>query len=286
MSAEPVPAWRGTRSRASGAGDAPVSLTGERPALPPRAPARSLGERALALLPIAALLEIASVMALFVAYNLGRLVATSREHVADTNAWTLVDWQQRLRLPSEEMLQGWALEVPHVVGLGDRYYLVHFPVTVAVLVWLYWRDRTTYRWAKRALVLATGVAMVVHLVLPMTPPRLLSGLGVLDTAHRAGTSVYAGSPVSGLANEYAAMPSLHVGWALLLAVVLVTTSTNRWRWWWLAHPVLTLVTVVVTGNHYLMDAAAGSLLVLAALVLTRRTLRGAPCAAPPGRADG
>lgn len=220
-----------------------------------------------------AVAELASVLLLFAAYNVGRLLATGRVAAADENAHRLLDWQRALRLPSEASLQAAALDVHHLVGLADRYYLLHFPVTVAALVWLWTRDRATYVWAKTALVLATGVAMVVHLLVPMTPPRLLAAAGVVDTGQQTGSSVYEGS-LGGLANEYAAMPSLHVGWALLVAVVLIAATRSRWRWLWLLHPVLTTVTVVVTGNHYLLDAAAGAALVGLALVVARRLPQG------------
>lgn len=222
----------------------------------------------------AAVVELASVLALFGAYNAGRLLATGRVEAADGNAHRLLDLQAALHLPSEASLQAAALHVHHLVGLADRYYLLHFPLTAAVLVWLWARDRASYRWARTALVVATGVAMVVHLFVPMTPPRLLAAAGVVDTGQRAGASVYDGSPLAHVANEYAAMPSLHVGWALLVALVLVASLRGRWRWLWLLHPALTLVTVVVTGNHYLLDAAAGALLVVAALAVTRRPPQG------------
>jgi hypothetical protein len=238
----------------------------------------------------AAIVELATVLGLFAAYNLGRLLATGQVASADGNALRILDLQAALRLPTESDLQAAALGVDHLVGLADRYYLLHFPVTAAVLVWLWVRDRAAYRWAKRALVLATGVAMVVHLVVPVTPPRLLAAAGVVDTGQQAGTSVYGGSPVGGLANEYAALPSLHVGWALLVALVLVATLRTRWRWLWLAHPLLTTVTVVVTGNHYLLDAAAGAGLVVLGLLATRSAQRSAageePRRTPQVRADG
>lgn len=251
----------------------------------------------------APLIEVASVLALFVAYNVGRWIATGREATADVHARDLVALERWLHLPSEAMLQRWAFDVPHLIDFCNRYYvLVHFPLTVGVLVWLYAFRRPAYTWAKRALIMATGAAMVIHIALPMTPPRLLSGLGMVDTGSRSGESVYGGaSPVGGLANQYAAMPSLHVGWSLLLAVVLIMSSRSRWRWLWVLHPILTTVTVVVTANHYLLDAVAGAALVLAALWLaerwwgsasaarpTRRDLSapGAPCAARPGPAAG
>lgn len=229
----------------------------------------------------AAVVELASVLVLMGAYNLGRLLATGRVSSADDNAHRILDVQHALRLPSEAVLQAAALDVHHLVGLADRYYLLHFPVTIGVLLWLWRRDRSAYRWTKRALVLATGAAMVIHLLVPVTPPRLLAASGTIDTGQKAGASVYDGSPVAAIANEYAALPSLHVGWALLIAIVLVATLRSRWRWLWLLHPALTTVTVVVTGNHYLIDAVAGAVVVVGALVLTRR-VRSGPALEEPG----
>jgi hypothetical protein len=235
-----------------------------------------------------AVTETALVLALFGLYNLGRLVAKGRLDTADGHARSLLDVEGALRLPSEAALQAWALGVPHLIDLADRYYLLHFPVTAGVLVWLWVRDRPHYLWARRALVLATGAAMLVHLWLPMTPPRLLAGLGMVDTGMVGGDSAYAGSPVSALANEYAAMPSLHVGWAVLLAVVLVRAGRTRWRWLWVLHPLMTLLVVVVTANHYWLDAAAGTALAIGSLAVAarwavarqrsggRRTVAGSP----------
>ena len=129
--------------------------------------------------------------------------------------------------------------------------------------------RPAYTWAKRALLLATGVALVFHVLVPVTPPRLLSSLGMVDTGHAGGMSIYQAPVLGSMSNEYAAMPSLHVGWALLLAVVLVAACRTRWRWLWLLHPVATLFVVVSTANHYWLDGLAGSVLVLGALWVTR-----------------
>lgn len=227
-----------------------------------------------------AVVEATLLLALFGLYNLGRLVAKGRIDTADDHARTLVDLEAALHLPSEAALQQWALGVPHLIDLADRYYLLHFPVTVGVLVLLWVRHRPGYLCARRALVLATAVAMLVHIWLPMTPPRLLAGLGMVDTGQAAGTSAYDGSPVAHLANEYAAMPSLHVGWALLLALVLVRVLRTPWRWLWLLHPLVTLGVVLVTANHYWLDAVVGAVLVVGALAITCRV----PCESRPSRA--
>lgn len=215
--------------------------------------------------------EVAQVLLAFLLYNVGRVLATDDLGRADANAHGVLDAQQWLRLPAEASLQAWALSHEWLVDLANRYYVsVHFPLTIAVLVWLYRYRRPAYTWAKRALLLATGVALVFHVLVPVTPPRLLSSLGMVDTGHAGGMSIYQAPVLGSISNEYAAMPSLHVGWALLLAVVLVAACRTPWRWLWFLHPLATLFVVVSTANHYWLDGLAGSALVLGALLVTRQ----------------
>jgi hypothetical protein len=219
--------------------------------------------------------ELVHVLGAFLLYNVGRMLAAHELSHADANAHHVVDVERWLHLPAEATLQTWALGHEWLIDLANRYYVsVHFPLTLAVLVWLYRYRRPFYTWAKRALLLATGVALVFHVMLPVTPPRLLASLGMVDTGHAGGMSIYQAPILSHMSNEYAAMPSLHVGWALLLAVVLVSACRNRWRWLWFLHPLATLFVVVSTANHYWVDGIAGSALVLAALWVTRRVLTG------------
>lgn len=214
--------------------------------------------------------EVTQVLLAFLLYNVGRMLATQDLSRADAHAHGVLDAQRWLRLPAEASVQTWALGHDWVIDLANRYYVsVHFPLTFAVLVWLYRYRRPAYHWAKRALLAATGVALVFHVLLPVTPPRLLTSLGMVDTGHAGGMSIYQAPVLASLSNEYAAMPSLHVGWALLIAVVLLAACRTRWRWLWSLHPLATLFVVVSTANHYWLDAIAGSVLVWGALLLTR-----------------
>ena len=214
--------------------------------------------------------ELAQVLGAFLLYNVGRMLAAQELDRADAHAGGILDAERWLGLPSEGSLQAWALGHEWLIELANRYYVsVHFPLTIAVLVWLYRYRRPAYTWAKRALLTATGAALVFHVLVPVTPPRLLSSLGMVDTGHAGGMSIYQAPVLSSLSNEYAAMPSLHVGWALLLAIVLIAACRSRWRWLWLLHPLATLFVVVSTANHYWLDGAAGAVLVVGALWLTR-----------------
>src|SRR5699024_6116365 len=87
------------------------------------------------------------------------------------------------------------------------------------------------------------------------PPRLLRGAGFVDTAREDGQSVYSSMAVAG-PNQLAAMPSVHVGWSVIVGVVVVLVGVGPWRWLALAHPVLTVLVVAGTANHYWLDGAA------------------------------
>lgn len=213
--------------------------------------------------------EVALILTLFLIYRLGRLAITGHDTLAISNAWWVWDVERTLRLPDEELIQDWALQWPDLLRAANWYYVVvHFPMTAAFLAWGWWRrPPAEYRWARRLISIITGLALVTHVAMPLAPPRMLSSLGFLDTMAAFGPSAYDGSTAT-VANQFAAMPSLHVGWALLIAVVVVRTASSPWRWVACIHPLITVVVVVATANHYWVDAIAAALLLLVALAVT------------------
>ncbi len=224
--------------------------------------------------------EILLLVTLFFAYRLGRLAITGHDDLAIANAWRVWDVERLLMLPDEETLQDWVLQWPDLLKAANWYYVgVHFPVTLAFLAWGWLRrPPAEYRWARRLIITLTAFAMLLHVAMPLAPPRMLSSLGFLDTMAAFGPSAYGGGAAT-VANQFAAMPSLHVGWALLIALVVVRTAKSRWRWVVVAHPVLTTLVVVVTANHYWIDAVVVALMLGLVLLVTPR-----PAAVPPSRA--
>jgi hypothetical protein len=218
-----------------------------------------------------AIKEILLVLALFLAYKIGRLVADGHVSEALSNAQTVWQLERDLRLPSEAGVQDVIIHHRSLVRGANTYYaIVHFPATIACLVWMYLRRPTYYRWTRRILASLTVAALVLHLLMPLAPPRMLLNIGMIDTGQAYGPSVYGAPDSDALANQFAAMPSLHVGWALAVAIALITATRTRRRWAWLAHPIITLGVVVVTGNHYWLDAiVAAALLALVLVVLPR-----------------
>jgi hypothetical protein len=213
--------------------------------------------------------EVALVGGLFALYNVVRLLAAQRVSGAFDNADQLLRVERWLNLPSEQTVQALALNATDVVRAANGYYAsVHFPLTFLFLLWLFLRRPRDYIWARRSLVLASAVALLVQVFWPLAPPRMLSELGYVDTALAYGQSVYGAVGDNALSNQFAAMPSLHVGWALLVAIVCIRCLESPWRWLWVLHPVVTTLVVVVTANHYWLDGALGALLVVGALRFT------------------
>ncbi len=227
--------------------------------------------------------EGAVVMVLFTVWQIAGGLALTRVAGAFARAHAILTDERRLPLPSELTVQHWVLPHPDLVRAMNIFYLyVHINAITIFLVWLFLRHRDRYPWARNALVLLTGACLLVQMI-PVAPPRMLGDAGFVDTAIRYGQSIY-GPFGSGIADQLSAMPSVHVGWALLIAFVVIRVSTSRWRWLVLLHPVVTTVVVVATGNHFWLDGivAAGILAVALPLAtvaeswLAPRRQRGRP----------
>jgi hypothetical protein len=192
--------------------------------------------------------------AMYVVYSAGRIYAAAHSGSAFDNAHQLLGWEKSLGLPSEAGLQHAVLQVPHLIQGANTYYAwVHFPLTAAVLIWLSVKRPYAYPRVRWTMIALTGLALVGHTIFPLAPPRMLPDLGFVDTGIEFGQSVYGPDTQSGMANQFAAMPSLHVGWAVMVAIALIMVTRSRWRWLWIVHPVITFVVVVVTANHYWLD---------------------------------
>ncbi len=172
--------------------------------------------------------------------------------------------ERDLHLPSEVSVQH--LVLPHplwVQAVNGFYAIVHVPALVVFLIWLFFRHPGVYtRWRNVGAIL-TGACLLIQMI-PVAPPRLLPDLGFVDTAVRYGQSVY-GTGGLKIAPQLAAMPSVHVGWAVFIAVVVIVVSRSPWRWLVIAHPVLTTFAVVATANHWWLDGIVAAALLPAAI---------------------
>lgn len=187
----------------------------------------------------------------------GQLSQHSSAEAFSRGRW--IDTAERsLHLPNERILQVGLVDHPTLGQWANLYYAVmHLSTTGAMLLWLFWRHRDKYPPVRTTLALFTGLALLVQLV-SVAPPRLLPQLGFIDIAERYGQSVYAGAGFS--AQALLAMPSVHIGWSIVVAGAVVWASTSRWRFLILLHPLITLYVVTATGNHWWFDSLASALL--------------------------
>lgn len=225
-------------------------------------------------------IEAGLLLVLFAAYKWGRTLVLGGVGESMANASWLWHLERVLHLPGEGTVQGWVTASHDVTFLANVYYVsVHFPGTAALLIWLYARHRSAYFRVRTELVLLTAAGLVVQTLFPLAPPRL-AGVGLMDTMTAVGPSAYP-QAADGIANQYAAMPSLHVGWALLVAVAVLRVSRSPWRWVIAAHAPITVLVVVSTANHYWLDGIVAAALLAAAIALTaafsrRRTRSNTP----------
>ena len=215
--------------------------------------------------------ELLLVVGLFLAYKMGRLLVDGRVGQAYANAELVWHAERALWLPDELDLQHLLLASEVVIRSANVYYaVVHFPATVAFLLFMYIFRPAHYLRFRRILAWLTAAGLAMHFAFPLAPPRMLAGIGMVDTAAKFGPSVYGPPQTDTLSNQYAAMPSLHVGWALVVACGLIVATRSRWRWLWLAHPVITMVVVVGTANHYWLDGIIAAILVGALMLAVGR----------------
>jgi diacylglycerol O-acyltransferase len=212
-------------------------------------------------------------LAVFGLYLLVDLSAgPGRADVADRNGRALLGFERRLHLDAETPLNRW-LAGHDVLALLANYEYAYSYVLSAflLLLWLLYRRPDVYRWARSSFVWLNLLAIACFAVLPVAPPRLLADAGFVDTVRAAGTVGSWGSPLVQQANQLAAMPSLHIGWALWVSVVLALIHGGRRSQAVSAvHVIVTALVILATANHYLLDAAGGVLVVVVALWVADR----------------
>jgi len=204
-----------------------------------------------------------------------------------TGAFSRARWIARAEhgwLPSERSAQGLLVHSELLTRAANWYYAaMHFTALGLLLLWLFARHRDRYPAVRNVLVLLTASSLLIQLV-PVAPPRLLPGLGFVDTAARYGESVYSMSAIT--VDQLSAMPSVHVGWALLVGWAVLRISASRYRWWVLIHPVLTVFVVVATANHFWLDGIVAALLLAGSIGLVELAERLRPGRIDHGDAGG
>jgi len=234
-------------------------------------------------------------------YSGARLLVRGDVDDAVEHGIDILHLEQLLKIDPERWLNGLFTHYEPLGVPADFWYAsLHYLVTPAVLVWLWSRRPSQYRAARSWLLIATLLGLIGFALMPTAPPRLLAhGHGFIDTMAEYGSYGWWGSEASaprglgGMTNQFAAMPSLHVGWSLWCGLMLWRYGRSPLlRSLGLLYPLGTTLVVMGTGNHYLLDTLAGAAVMGTAYLLTpgalrlfdrvdaRRTRRQAAAAAP------
>jgi PAP2 superfamily len=214
------------------------------------------------------LIEVGIVVGLLLIYRYIRTFNRTDLRDAFANARDIVRFESWLGLPFEDDLQAFLIDHPTLIKLLNHYYVwFHFPAAIALLLWLYLRHPARYRPFRNLMAFATFTGLIIHLLFPLAPPRMMDGF--VDTMARYGPSIYPDNPLDGAANQIAAMPSLHFAWAVIVAIAVISVLNTPWRWVIVVHPVLMTLSIIATANHWWIDAAAAGCLVIAGIAWLR-----------------
>lgn len=218
--------------------------------------------------------EVLSIGIGYVCYSLVRVLSPHHLQNSYQHAAEVVHLEKAFGLFHELGINQF-LSGHHDLGIASAYYYasLHFIVTPLVLAWLWRRRSWVYGQLRSALVIATAVALVVYATWPLAPPRFAIP-GAVDTVLDHPVIWASGHGVEGFINDIAAMPSLHVGWAVWCAAAVVATFDSTWRHLAWLYPLATTFVVVATANHYILDAVGGTLVVAVPLYLCGLRLPG------------
>lgn len=196
----------------------------------------------------------------YYAYRIVRGAVDGQVTVAFDNARQIVDAERALGLFFEPRLQDWALNNNWIVDAANWSYInSHFLVTTTFLIWLYLARNASFYYVRNMFMVAMGLALALYVAYPTAPPRFLPEWGFADTVTNAVGQASANN-ANLLYNPYAAIPSMHVAFALMVAIPAYKIVRSRYlKAAWAVYPVIVTFVVLVTANHWWLDAALGAL---------------------------
>jgi hypothetical protein len=195
-------------------------------------------------------------------YQASRALVIGKPSTAFENAAEIISFEKSSGLFVETSIQGWVLNhIQLTEALNYFYMYAHWTITPLFFIWLYRRRHSVYPYVRNAFLAANGIALIVFIVYPVAPPRLV-GDGFVDTLDKISDIDLHGGVLSGWFNPHAAVPSMHFGYALMIGMVgLVLLRSWPLRLIAVAYPVTVFIAITGTGNHYVLDAVAGGIVI-------------------------
>jgi hypothetical protein len=227
--------------------------------------------------------EIAIIALGYWLYSLGRNAIPEQVSIAMRHGLSIQHLQDHIGLNFELSLNHWVADNVWIAQILDYYYAtLHFVVTIGVMLWLFIKRPHIYRGARTVLFTLTLIALAGFALFPVAPPRLLPGYSYIDTVIQNHTWGSLADPeIASHSNQYAAMPSLHIAWALWCGLALFMCARSVWaRTLGLLYPIFTLIVIIGTANHYIIDAVGGAIVVMLAFAV-QALLSGHGAFTPP-----
>jgi membrane-associated phospholipid phosphatase len=222
-------------------------------------------------------------------YRLVRGMTDGKVAEAFDNARRLIGIERGLGLFVEPAVHAWAQGSALVIDAASWMYVnSHFAITTLTLAFIYLRRNASFYFIRNMFMVAMGIALVLYAAYPTAPPRFMPEWGFSDSVARFTGLTGEGSSADALYNPFAAVPSMHVAFALMLAVPMASIARRRWvKALWLLYPLLVTFVVVATANHWWFDAFTGALTAAVAALVAVLFARWRPSAwawMPPARA--
>jgi membrane-associated phospholipid phosphatase len=221
------------------------------------------------------LLQVALFVGAYLLYQLVRgLVDGNDVAKATWNAYKVINLERTLHVFVEPSIQAWALNNRWLIDIADSTYLnAHYVVTLGALVWIYLKRNESFYFVRNMFMMAMAFALIGYALYPTAPPRLMPAWGFTDSIQQfTGITVEHG-PSSALLNLYAAIPSMHVCFALMIGWPMARLVKNSIAMIaWALYPLFITFVVIATGNHYLTDVVLGAITALASALLAKQLL--------------
>lgn len=207
--------------------------------------------------------ELAVVGALFICYRISSGILPHAAVLAFQNAYDIIDLERSLGLFVEQDFQSFFLGNAFLIHLVNTIYtILYYPALIIFAIWAFKYHRQQYFTVRNVLFVSAAIAFLCFSFYPVAPPRLLPEFGFIDTMATHGAVNYGSTGLNSVTNPYAAMPSCHFGWTLLIGIATVHIA----RAWWLKVlgvllPLLMLMSIVATANHFILDAVGGAVVI-------------------------
>lgn len=211
--------------------------------------------------------EAAVVVAAFLIYFFIRGSVVDRAGEAMVRGFNLIELEQALGIYWELEMQSWILDHYWAIRFMNLvYFWGHMPLVIVLAIWLYVWHRRAYRLTRNAFLASGAIGVVIYWLFPVAPPRLIPFSGFIDTMAAFDRFGYNAQETQAFVNPFAAVPSLHFGWSMLLAAVVGWVARNPLAIGFaFAWPIAMFFAVVLTGNHFILDAVFGAIVSFAGL---------------------